>query len=108
VRARFCESAGVRNDDAIGNELFTVGLFSVIDALLDTEIEEALAGIPLAQDIRDALVNHTGPMGQLLACVLALEAADFARAEAIVPDAGAIYTDAVAWADDAAQPLLAP
>ncbi len=107
VRARFCELAGENEVGANANELFTVGLFSVIDALLDTPIEEALADIPLASDIRDALIRHSGPVGQLLECVAALEAGEFDRAEAILPYAGPFYMSAITWADQAAEPLFA-
>ncbi|MGO9791375.1 MAG: EAL and HDOD domain-containing protein [Solirubrobacteraceae bacterium] len=106
VRARFCELAGANRVDASSDELFTVGLFSVIDALLDTPIEKALDGVPLAQDIRDALVKHAGPAGRLLECVIALEAAEFDRAEALLPTAGPLYMAALAWADEAAEPLF--
>jgi EAL and modified HD-GYP domain-containing signal transduction protein len=98
VRARFCELAGENHVDASADELFTVGLFSVIDALLDAPIEAALDGLPLAQDIRDALIRHSGPLGQLLDCVIALETADFDRAEAVLPVAGPLYMSALAWA----------
>ncbi len=107
VRARFCELTADTNRDAGSNELFTVGLFSVIDALLDAPIEEALNGVPLAQDIRDAIINHSGPMGQLLDCLAALESADLEQAQAIVANAGQLYMDAITWADGAAEPLLA-
>ncbi len=112
TRARFCQLAGEhlgveRLDGANGDELFTVGLFSVLDALMDTPIEYALAGIPLAPDIRDALIHRRGPMGQLLDCLIALQEADFDRAETLFAPAGPIYMSALAWADDTAAPLFA-
>jgi len=112
TRARFCQLAGdhigvERLGGANGNELFTVGLFSVLDALMDAPIEYALAGIPLAPDIRDALIHHHGPMGQLLDCLMALQEADFERAEALFAPAGPIYMSALAWADETAAPLFA-
>ncbi len=106
VRARFCELAAEHGSHGDPSELFTCGLFSVIDALLDEPIEDALAGVPLAQDIRDALVRHTGPMGQLLECVVALENGSFERAEEILPMAGELYMSALAWTDKAAEPLF--
>ncbi len=106
VRARFCELAAGEDRKASSDELFTLGLFSVIDALFDAPIAEALAGMPLAQDIRDALVRHTGWMGQLLECVMALENGDFGRAQAILPDAGPRYISAIEWADELADPLF--
>src|SRR5947209_14097096 len=67
VRARFCELAGTSQDGA-PPERFTLGLFSVLDALLDTDMETAVALLPLPPRMRDALVNHSGP-GRLLECV---------------------------------------
>ena len=110
TRARFCQLAGERDErfGAVnGNELFTVGLFSVLDALMDVPIEYALAGIPLAADIRDALIHHSGPMGHLLDCLLALQESDFDRAEGLFGAAGPTYMSALAWADETAAPLFA-
>ena len=105
VRARFCELAGATTLQANPSELFTLGLFSVIDALLDTSIEEALEGIPLALDLREALVRHSGPLGELLDCVISIEAGDFQHARQLVADAGGYFTSALEWADEAVQPL---
>jgi len=46
IRGRFCKLAAARTSSATASELFTLGLFSVIDALLDTPIEDLLASIP--------------------------------------------------------------
>ena len=81
-------------------------MFSVIDALMDTPIEEVLASIPFPGDMRRALIAHAGDKGVLLDCVQALEAGDFDRADALVPGAGATYLDALVWANEAANPLL--
>ncbi len=106
ARARFCELVADERGYQNGSEMFTVGLFSVLDALLDMPISEALASLPLAQEVRDAIVTHNGPMGQLLDCLIALETADFDRAEGILATAGRLHMSAIAWADEAAEPLF--
>jgi EAL and modified HD-GYP domain-containing signal transduction protein len=107
VRARFCEHAGSRRSGApSGGQLFTLGLFSVIDALMDAPIAEVIASIPFPQEMRQALIAHDGPQGKLLECVTALEAADFDRAQAIVPNAGELYLESMVWANDAAAALF--
>lgn len=106
VRARFCELAGQNDLDANGNEMFTLGLFSVIDALFDTPMEELLTKLPLAPDMCEALVDHTGAKGELLECLGALEDGDFNRAVEILPTAGQLYIAALAWADDVTEPLF--
>ncbi|MGO9753358.1 MAG: EAL and HDOD domain-containing protein [Solirubrobacteraceae bacterium] len=106
VRARFCRLAAERHLDANGGEMFTLGLFSVIDALLDTPMAELLAKLPLATDVCEALVERKGPKGQLLECLNALESGDSDRAEAMLPTASELYVSALAWADEVTERLF--
>ena len=107
TRARFCELAATERGNVSANEMFTIGLLSVLDALMDVAIEEAVASLPFDQRTRDAIVLHSGPAGELLECVIALETADFDRAEQILPHAGTLHMAALAWAQETAEPLLA-
>jgi c-di-GMP phosphodiesterase len=52
---------------------FTIGLFSVLDALLDVPMRDALEMLPLSGEVKQALINHEGPMGSILQCILAYE-----------------------------------
>jgi EAL and modified HD-GYP domain-containing signal transduction protein len=108
TRARFCERAGEQLPGPRPGELFTLGLFSVIDALMDAPIEDVIALIPFPTDMRDALTQRKGDKGALLECVTALEAGDFDRAQKLVRRAGELYVDALMWADEAARPLFEP
>ncbi|HUJ34933.1 MAG TPA: HDOD domain-containing protein [Solirubrobacteraceae bacterium] len=106
VRARFCELAGEQLPGPRPGELFTLGLFSVIDALMDAPIEDVVAQIPFPPDMRYALVHRAGEKGVLLESVTALEAGDFDRAQRLVRGAGDLYLQALMWAGDAAGPLF--
>jgi EAL and modified HD-GYP domain-containing signal transduction protein len=106
VRARFCELAGQTNLEVNGNDMFTLGLFSVIDALFDAPMEELLAKLPLAPDMCEALLAHKGREGEMLECLNALEDGDFDKAEGILPTAARLYITALAWADDVTEPLF--
>jgi c-di-GMP phosphodiesterase len=106
VRARFCEQAGELLPGPRPGELFTLGLFSVIDALMDAPIDEVVGMIPFPSDMRDALVDRKGEKGALLDCVTALEAGDFDRAQRLVRGAGELYVEALMWADEAAGALF--
>jgi c-di-GMP phosphodiesterase len=106
IRARFCERAGEQLSGPRPGELFTLGLFSVIDGLMDAPIEEVVALIPFPVDMREALTSRTGEKGALLECVTALEVGDFDRAQKLVRGAGDLYLEALMWANQAAQPLF--
>ncbi len=76
VRARMCESLA----EASGQHpqtAFTVGLFSVLDAILDRPMAQALDLLPLSGEICDALIDYRGPLGEVLKCVLAYEQNDW-------------------------------
>jgi EAL and modified HD-GYP domain-containing signal transduction protein len=107
IRARFCELAGERLALASPGELFTLGLFSVIDALMDSPMEDVLESIPFPTDMTQALVAHRGDKGTLLECVIALEMGDFDRARSILYCSGQLYLEAIAWADAVSETLFA-
>jgi len=78
TRARFCEllSARLAGRDDVA-DFFLVGLFSLIDTMLDRPMEEVLQGIDLASEIKVALLGGHNLHRQIYQCVLALEQADW-------------------------------
>jgi c-di-GMP phosphodiesterase len=104
IRARFCELAGEPSDGSPA-QLFTLGLFSVLDALTETPMRTAVNDLPLTSSMRDALIEGLGA-GRLLRCVSSIEAGDFDRADEIAPNCSAYYLDAVAWSNDPAEQRL--
>src|SRR5690606_13773143 len=103
VRARMCEMLAramrVPNKDAY----FTVGLFSVLDALLDTPMAEVVRALPLSEEVSQALLHFAGPIGGTLRSVLAYEQADWDRVQldSVEPHVfAAAYLDAIAWAHE--------
>jgi c-di-GMP phosphodiesterase len=107
IRARFCELAGQRLALASPGELFTLGLFSVIDALMDSPMAAVLESIPFPPDMTQALIAHHGDKGRVLECVIALETGDFDRARSVLYCSGQLYLEALAWADAVSESLFA-
>jgi EAL and modified HD-GYP domain-containing signal transduction protein len=101
VRARFCELAG----DGSRDQLFTLGLFSVVDALMDAPMETLLASMPFPDDMREALIAHSGPKGELLEAALSFERGEF---EPSLERFAAAHLEAIAWATNAADELFSP
>ncbi|MBM9514369.1 EAL and HDOD domain-containing protein [Desulfogranum marinum] len=62
VRAKFCELLGENSDRSIeSSELFVVGLFSLLDAMLNAPMIEIMDRLPVSNGIKEALLTDTGP-----------------------------------------------
>ena len=103
IRARFCELAGAKLGIGSASELFTLGLFSVIDGMMDAPMLDVVSSLPLAEDIREALVQRAGPMGRLLDSVASLENGED---DGTLRKAGEVYLDALMWANGVAESLF--
>jgi EAL and modified HD-GYP domain-containing signal transduction protein len=107
VRARFCERLGQRShfrDD--GNELFLLGLFSLMDAILDMEMPLILERLPLGVHLKQALLQGRGPLARFLEVVQAYESGCWDDCLARATDGGICvthlvedYLEAIGWAD---------
>jgi c-di-GMP-related signal transduction protein len=108
VRARFCETlielAGLRQQ----SEAFLMGMFSLLDALLDQPLQEALVSASVGSGITQALLG-TAPAGSTLARIYRLarhyELGDWDEVETLSQAsgftgsaAGAAYVQAAVWA----------
>lgn len=66
-RAKFCELI----DQQLGNKsptgfAFMTGLLSLMDAMLDGELIQLIAQIPIHQDVKEAICSHKGRLGAYL------------------------------------------
>ncbi len=61
---------------------FLVGLFSMLDSLLDMSMQELVEQLPLSRDIKLALLERKGPFGDLLTLEECYESADWTGVEA--------------------------
>jgi c-di-GMP phosphodiesterase len=95
-RARMCEVLGGNRAVDASDAHFTVGLFSVADALIGASMEDVLETLPFSDEIRAALLRREGPKGELLETVVAYEQGDFPSA--VGPE---VYGEAVQYAGDA-------
>jgi EAL and modified HD-GYP domain-containing signal transduction protein len=77
VRARMCEQLADSDDEWRQSVFFTVGLLSVLDAVLDQPMAKVMGALPLCPEVRDALIEHSGMLGSTLGAVLDYEAGNF-------------------------------
>jgi EAL and modified HD-GYP domain-containing signal transduction protein len=101
LRGKMCELLAQAMQLPGKDIYFTIGLFSVLDAILDLPMSEVLKPLPLAEDISHALLSHEGIMGQTLHCVIAYERGQWDAVTCHGLDRGVIkdaYLQAIAWA----------
>ena len=107
-RAHMCE---ILAGSALPEEretLFTIGLFSVADALLDVPMGEVLDSLPFSEEIQAALMRREGPKGELLAADTAYERGEFPTLSvpgSPVPSLAGAYRAALEWADEAGRAI---
>jgi EAL and modified HD-GYP domain-containing signal transduction protein len=78
MRAKFAENLAPLFDMRMhADTLFLMGLFSVIDVMLDISMDEALTRVAVSDNIKDALVKHTGPFYSVYEFINFYEAADW-------------------------------
>ena len=106
LRARCCELLGEKLGGRVADsEMFLLGLCSLLDAILDKPLAEAIADLPLPAEVRAALIGEANVPRQILDVVIAYEngmwdeALEKARALGLSEDSPAtVYSDALKWA----------
>jgi len=78
VRARFSESIGTRVNTG-DSDLFQIGLLSLMDAILEIPMREALEGLPIDASARTVLLEGAGPLAPVYDLMLAVEAGVWPR-----------------------------
>lgn len=83
TRANFCDALAEKMDDEkVRHSAFLVGLFSMIDTLLEDSMENVLNLLPVDDSIREALLDNQGMGAELLRLTKLFEQADWAEISA--------------------------
>ncbi|MBR5635615.1 MAG: HDOD domain-containing protein [Pseudobutyrivibrio sp.] len=78
IRARFAENLAPAFDYAMRkDELFLMGLFSLLNLILDMPMEEALSQVGVSAEIKKALISDDGIFSPQLEFLLSYEAGDW-------------------------------
>ena len=110
IRASFCESlAQLSGLGPRKSELFLLGLFSLLDAMTDRPLGEALGKIRLPQDILDTLLDASPPGNRVARIFHLVKAYERGEWPQVLEDAGSLhvengevsdaYLKAVNWCD---------
>ena len=78
VKGRFCELMICRIQNGTpGQQAFIVGLFSLLDALLDRKIDDVLEQLSLAREIEQAILIREGLLGAMLELYESIDKGDW-------------------------------
>ena len=102
TRAKMCELLADKAGLKPLESFFTTGLFSSLDIMMERELAEIIAPLPLSADVVSALLQHEGVKGEALTCVLAYEISDFENVKFLDLTADDIYVthiEAITWAN---------
>ncbi|MGB5281288.1 MAG: HDOD domain-containing protein, partial [Arenicellales bacterium] len=111
IRGKFCELLGAdAQEQTYPSEMFTLGMFSLIDAIIDQPMDKILGELPLSSQIKHALVNAKGRLAGYIELVRSYETGQWDRvsrlSQALKLDGNAIpalYLQACQWSDIAAK-----
>jgi c-di-GMP phosphodiesterase len=104
LRAHMCKQLGVALGRENLDQFFTVGLLSLLDALMDRPMDSILRELPLVDPVKNALLEHTGIMGEAIKCVEAYERCNWGQTSCQDLDAATIrdaYLTGVLWSRSA-------
>jgi c-di-GMP-related signal transduction protein len=100
VRAKMCELIAEETGAAEKDSYFVVGLFSILDALLDQPLDSLLEKLPLDESINQALTQSEGELGQALRCSISCEQCDWDEIEfsgISIARLSDMYMEATSW-----------
>ena len=105
-RAKFCESlAPAFGLKSRAEDLFLMGMFSLIDAILDRPLEETIKDLPIADDIKATLAGQESRLSSVYEFALAYERGDWdetmARSEHLTTpecELTQFYLESLEWA----------
>lgn len=90
------------------SELFLMGMFSLVDALTDVPMARVMEGLPLSENVREALLHRAGKFGTIYQAILAYElgqweelsdsAAAIPLDEDVMPE---LFRKSLRWANEA-------
>ena len=89
------------------DQAFMVGMLSLADAVMQTSLEDVLNEIGLSDELRNAILNQEGTLGQLLKLANLIEHGDFDSAEQEIAKLGIssddllqIQLETMQWANE--------
>ncbi len=106
IRARFGELVGARAlDPAFFADCFIVGMFSLLDAMLDQPMQDILRELSLSENVQLALLRMESPLLPIVELSLAMEYGDWEKIRSLTISLGIeeaeafrLHAESIKWA----------
>ncbi len=108
IRGRCAELIAKQMNQQPADHYFTTGLFSGIDSLLGADLNYLIEELPLANEIKQAILQYQGGLGEVLKSTIAFEQAQWDQLPTGVDHQviNQSYLDAIKWCDEITASLL--
>lgn len=109
TRAKMCELLAKLSGNPEPASFFIVGLFSILEALLDNPLLKIVNTLPLNEEIISALLNKEGELGEALCCSIACEQCEVDEIRFVDLETSSIYDayqEAISWSRQASAGLV--
>lgn len=110
TRARFSELLAISHGKiANTSTAFLTGMMSLMDAIMDQSMHTVMQNLPLASEIKNALLNNEGLLAKYLNLVTLYEQCNWQGAEEVSAEfkltikISDLYQDALVWVDEQMQ-----
>lgn len=107
IRAKFAENIAVNCDkENESSTYFLLGMLTTIDALLDKTMSDSLSEIDIHENLKNALINFSGPYSNILKVILAYESQTIELPEMLsmfgysYDEISQYYLEAIYWYDE--------
>lgn len=108
IRGKFCEAMGmVKVHRQEGTELFLMGLFSLMDAILDRPMDEIMSELPLSNEVKNCLLGRASCYSSFRELAASYERSDWGKVAELATSLGLSddilansYIEAVKWSHE--------
>ncbi len=109
IRGKMCELLAEKHHPEVKHQMFIIGLFSVLDAIMDQPLIDLLDTVILSTDIKLALLDYSGVQGEIYKYVLQYEKCNWDElyhSNINTSEFIQSYLTAVNWADESMKALI--
>lgn len=108
IRGRMCELLAEMLNYEQPINFFIVGLLSQLDAMMDIDMAALLDQVPLHEDLKQAILTQSNPMGEILQETMYYERAEWDQLKGLLekPYYEVAYRHSLLWAQQVLESLL--